>query len=165
MLTKGSSECNSSGVQLKETGKHSTTVMPTPVTLHWCWSLRLSVSWAHISQQTRVVVRKPTFTLTHSSSVDLPGNQAQHVCQVKQTEKRSSTHPPPTLITLVTFHFVPATVLIAAACLIWTPTDCDWEKISTHWFCSAPMMEVCITQADWCLINSSFLWVYEAVET
>lgn len=55
----------------------------------------------------------------------------------KQSRENSAL-PPPTQITPVTFHFIPAVVLMAPSRLVWTPTArlCDREKISTHWLFS-----------------------------
>ena len=40
------------------------------------------------------------------------------------------------------------------------PTHCDWEEISSYWFCSVEMMELNKVQADWPLMYSSLVWGY-----
>ena len=103
------------------------------------------------------VSRQPT-----AFPIDPTGNQAQNVCQVNQTERGKARLFPTHMNNTGLLSTLSGLRNKAPACLVWTPTDrlCDREKISTHRFCSAEMMELNIVQADWRLMHSSFVRGY-----
>lgn len=99
-----------------------------------------SVLKGYISRWASVVVRKASFTPTYCFPhwpQPLATTQNMSARWSKQSRENSAL-PPPTQITPVTFHFIPAVVLMAPSRLVWTPTVrlCDREKISTHWLFS-----------------------------